>query len=304
MRHLLFSVFVSLVCFTKPAAGSALICLSSSAEPVAQTVYIFGTVHLYFANKTRITSEVKNALLQSQQLLLESGSGNVVSDRVIPKEKGRTIYAHFPKSLIESIEQLNQKKGIVSVELNLKEVDIALLRHQILAQAFFLERLKLILRQKLLPQDDEKELLLLAKQQQITVRDLEDAETVIQVFAKIPIEEIVYDLEKIITALTVDKVARESLLKEDLSLFSVLAKPEPSRAFYEQMYSASNAITRHLPSWLKFVLNERTKNFAEAINGYRFENGPIFVAVGSAHLSGPEGLIEILKRDGYRECSR
>ncbi len=55
---------------------------------------------------------------------------------------------------------------------------------------------------------------------------------------------------------------------------------------------------RMLPIYKKLVF-ERNKNMASKIEGYLRTKEQYFVVVGAAHLTGKDGIIEILKRKGY-----
>jgi uncharacterized protein YbaP (TraB family) len=56
--------------------------------------------------------------------------------------------------------------------------------------------------------------------------------------------------------------------------------------------------TRMLPIYRKLV-SKRNNNMASKIEGYLRNNEQHFVVVGAAHLVGKDGIIEILKRQGY-----
>ncbi len=49
----------------------------------------------------------------------------------------------------------------------------------------------------------------------------------------------------------------------------------------------------------KFLLNNRNTNWVGLLQPI-FKEGPVFVAVGAGHLPGPSGLIELLRKAGYK----
>ena len=55
---------------------------------------------------------------------------------------------------------------------------------------------------------------------------------------------------------------------------------------------------RMLPIYEKLIF-ERNKNIASKIEGYLKTKEHYFVVVGTAHLVGKDGIIEILKKKGY-----
>ena len=55
---------------------------------------------------------------------------------------------------------------------------------------------------------------------------------------------------------------------------------------------------RTLPIYEKLIF-DRNKNIASKIEGYLKTKEHYFVVVGTAHLVGKDGIIEILKKKGY-----
>ena len=53
------------------------------------------------------------------------------------------------------------------------------------------------------------------------------------------------------------------------------------------------------PKFYKALITDRNIRMAERINGY-IQKQPTFIAVGALHLPGAEGVIELLRRQGYK----
>ena len=51
--------------------------------------------------------------------------------------------------------------------------------------------------------------------------------------------------------------------------------------------------------WMRSLLEARHPGMVEKIAGYLASPDPTFVVVGAAHLAGPEGVIELLKKRGF-----
>lgn len=52
--------------------------------------------------------------------------------------------------------------------------------------------------------------------------------------------------------------------------------------------------------WVRSLLEGRNPGMAEKITGYLAGHDPVFVVVGAAHVAGPVGLIELLKKHGFK----
>jgi uncharacterized protein YbaP (TraB family) len=48
------------------------------------------------------------------------------------------------------------------------------------------------------------------------------------------------------------------------------------------------------------IMTDRNRNMARKITAYLKSGRKIFVVVGAGHLVGDEGIIELLKKEGYR----
>jgi uncharacterized protein YbaP (TraB family) len=115
---------------------------------------------------------------------------------------------------------------------------------------------------------------------------LEDIEDQMSVFDGIPYsEQVDWILEMYIDADSMKRMYAElvdAYLKEDLSRMQVL------------MLEESPELAQHSET----LLDQRNRNWIPVIEGLMAES-PVFVAVGAAHLPGPEGVVSLLKKAGY-----
>lgn len=48
------------------------------------------------------------------------------------------------------------------------------------------------------------------------------------------------------------------------------------------------------------IVYERNRRFVARMTAIAAPNRPLFVAIGSLHLGGPKGVLELLRQQGYR----
>jgi uncharacterized protein YbaP (TraB family) len=63
-------------------------------------------------------------------------------------------------------------------------------------------------------------------------------------------------------------------------------------------------IRRDYPELHKKLFADRNRRMAAAVEGYLGASGDHFVVVGSGHLTGPEGILELLRAKGYTPVQR
>lgn len=67
-----------------------------------------------------------------------------------------------------------------------------------------------------------------------------------------------------------------------------------------QRLSQNAAKSPEAKIWMHSLLEGRNPGMADKIAGYLAGHDPVFVVVGAAHVVGPEGVIEILKKRGFK----
>ncbi|MDD4194832.1 MAG: TraB/GumN family protein [Syntrophorhabdaceae bacterium] len=50
----------------------------------------------------------------------------------------------------------------------------------------------------------------------------------------------------------------------------------------------------------KKIMTDRNRNMTKRISTYLKSGGRVFVVVGAGHMVGDEGIIELLRKEGYR----
>lgn len=68
----------------------------------------------------------------------------------------------------------------------------------------------------------------------------------------------------------------------------------------QALYELNEKLTAEMPSWgdMDFITTDRNKRWVEKLPAI-LSAGNQFIAVGALHLPGPDGLIDLLKKQGY-----
>ena len=127
----------------------------------------------------------------------------------------------------------------------------------------------------------------MAKSQNKKIYGLETFEEQLSFLDKMPIEQ---QLENLVESIRNFADTRESFnkmiqkyLNQDIDGLGILINEEDTK---EQFYQEE-------------LLNKRNTNWIPKLMKY-FDVGSTFVAVGAGHLSGPNGVIELLRNKGYK----
>ena len=137
------------------------------------------------------------------------------------------------------------------------------------------------------PAGVEEELLKIAKQDKKEIKGLETIQFQASVFDSIPYQWQAKELLKNIDSFSVYKKEFDDMLKlyKDQQLDSM-----------QNMVGASEFGSE---KYEDLLLNNRNKKWVNKLNGI-MKNASVFVAVGAGHLTGEYGLINLLKKEGYK----
>jgi uncharacterized protein len=125
-----------------------------------------------------------------------------------------------------------------------------------------------------------------ATQKSVPVKGLEEVEFQVSLFDQIPYEEQVHELVKMVVS------PEEG--KRELDQMMACYASQDINCLYEVILNSSS-----MKDYKDLLLFERNRNWVPLIVE-QMANEQVFVAVGAGHLPGEEGLIELLKRAGYR----
>ncbi len=140
-----------------------------------------------------------------------------------------------------------------------------------------------------------------AKEQEIPNEGLESYEVGLSAFAELPEEKLIPAIEIMLENL--DELRRETT---EMAQFYYQNDPLSLMEFAESGISYLNYIpAEDYKFWLKWVNNrlmiERNKAWLSKIKSWlkEGEEKKPFIAVGAAHLFGEQGLIDLLRKEGY-----
>jgi uncharacterized protein YbaP (TraB family) len=133
----------------------------------------------------------------------------------------------------------------------------------------------------------EEELMKIAKEDKKEIKGLETIQFQASVFDSIPYEWQAKELLKNIDSFSVYKNEFETMLRfyknQQLdSIKNLMGKSESGEEKYDDL-----------------LLNNRNKNWVKQLKQI-MKNESVFVAVGTGHLVGEKGLINLLKKEGYK----
>ena len=132
----------------------------------------------------------------------------------------------------------------------------------------------------------EEELMKVAKLQKKEIKGLETMEFQAGVFDSIPYEEQAKELLK-----SIDSMAAS---KKDFDTMLNVYKSQRINEI-EKLFTKTEA---GLQEHQDLLLNDRNKNWVAQLKTIMKTN-PVFVAVGTGHLVGKQGLIALLRKEGY-----
>ena len=263
---------------------------SISGKGIDSPSYLFGTIHqvcpedfVIFAqfctDEFKLYNPLEKKLLETKQLVLEVNTYNPYFWRgmqsVIYLEEGMTLHNVLTRDQYKLVEGFFMDSLGINIE------------HYIHVRPFFLvsEIYPHILGCK--PRSYESYLADIAMENRVGITGIESIDDQIALFEKIKLEDEVYELIATIEKYyEVREQFREMVAfyrKRDLK--SVRSRPEEEPE--EQIYEDAGFITERNLEWLPLMIE-------------MIHEKPVFFAFGAAHLPGEEGLVNLLRGEGYR----
>ncbi|MCC5917937.1 MAG: TraB/GumN family protein [Cryomorphaceae bacterium] len=252
-----------------------------SGKDLKQPSYLFGTMHIICAEDYVEFDQLENLFNEISTLFLETDISDMkkvlaVQAKMVDPEAAVYYDEMDPHKYRELDAFLRERQGVgMEVFKNVKPI---FLMSQISGLLFECEELK----------SYEMELVKKSKANDIPIKELETLEFQMSLLDKMSYAEQMNDLNELLN----DLEASRSMLLSMVNLYKqqnlgglakLIYSEEPTffQEFEEEFLGKRNL------AWLPIIM----KNI---------QNKSCLFAVGAAHLAGEDGLIELLKREGYK----
>ena len=249
-----------------------------SGENLTAPSYLFGTIHLICEEDFALSDQVTDKLSESEALVLEID----MDDPALQIEMMNNIYNKEGQQITDYLS----KEEYLELHTFLKErtgMDLDMLkgmRPMVLMSLIYNNLLACETR------SFENELMKLAHAEEIEVVGMETVEDQLSLFDIIPLKD-QYRTFYTYTS-NLEKGQREfrklimSYKEENILELLKMVGESPEYKDYQDVF-----------------LSDRNKNWVGSM-GNIMKDEPVFFAVGAGHLAGPEGLISLLKKEGFK----
>jgi uncharacterized protein YbaP (TraB family) len=250
-----------------------------SGKGLKQPSYLFGTFHLMCKNDIHFSNQLTTAVNRADKVYMEidmDDPATILGGMMLMTMKdGKTLQQLYSDADYKKIRQYftDSLKTPLSFIVRMKP--------------FFLEAL---LYPKMMPckliSGVEEELMKVAKTQKKEIKGLETMEFQASVFDSIPYEEQAKELLQSIDSMASNKKSFNTMMQ--------VYKNQQINEI-ENLFSKSES---GMENHQDLLLNNRNKNWVVQLKSIMKTN-PVFVAVGAGHLVGKQGLIALLRKEGY-----
>lgn len=240
--------------------------------------YLFGTIHMICPDDFFLTPSMKSTFGKAHTVYLEIN----LDDPSAPMKLMGMIQYKDGRKLSDFFDTTDYSDLGRFVHDSLK-MDV-----------HFFERFKPLMlysmmSAKMLPcakeQAYETEFVRMAKEANKPIRGLETMEEQVSIFDSIP--------GKVQAGMIMDMVRHYDSQKLDFHRMVTFYKAQEVDSLFEMLQeSPDTKIDQDL------LLNRRNRKWVPLISA-AMRQGPCFIAVGAGHLGGPQGLLSLLRRQGY-----
>ncbi|MDR2908049.1 MAG: TraB/GumN family protein [Bacteroidales bacterium] len=274
MKHLTF--ILPLFCAFQLNAQSLL--WEISGNGLTEKSYLFGSIHIQDKRVFELDSLAWNGFNESKYFALEFDIENIdpmaMAKRMIMQQSYEELLSKEDFKLLKKVA----KKYVDAPFMGLKRM-----------KPFFVAA---AISQSVLPKDekDPLDLFLLKKARKAnkTILELESFDLQMDVIDSFSFEEQLQTLIELIHTPNLE----DSLKKESEELIQAYLNQSDKKLYKLLMESDDNE------EFMKKFINERNHNMAKKILTF-LPNGGTFIVVGAGHLAGDEGLVNLLKTNGY-----
>lgn len=250
-----------------------------SGNGLEKPSYLFGTMHAVC--DVNFDNDVKKALDETNQLYLEIDiddpnlQSKMISGMIM--KDGTTISSLISEEDSKTLDTFLKK----NIGMSLKIVDK--FKPFIINSMFIPKLLDCPI------QSVEAELMSISTAQNEEVFGLETIEEQLSIFDKIPYKIQVEELVR---------TAKDNLVKDKIEMKEMMEVYD-DEDIEKMLKMISDSDNRMMADFNEVILNERNANWIPTITKVALEK-PTFFAVGSGHLAGENGVIKLLRREGFQ----
>lgn len=249
-----------------------------SGNGLTEESYVFGTIHLICADQFLMDDRIKNAFQSTDQLVMELD----MSDPDLQQKMAAISINPEMKNIQGELDE-EDAKALDAFLIGSYGVGLAQLG---VLKPFVLTSMVMI---KQLPCEEvvsyEEFFTSLATDQNKPVKGLETVEYQMGIFDQIPAELQLADLIKMVTTNESEEefeLMVETYLSEDLDRLYSIMKDSDTMEKYQDI-----------------MLDNRNRNWISEMDS-AMKNSSVFFAVGGGHLPGENGIINLLRKKGYK----
>ncbi len=250
-----------------------------SGNGLTQPSYVYGTIHIICETDFFVSESAIKALSQSKKMYLEI---DLSDENMGQKMQAAMIHPelmNIGNALTQEEYQMVDEYFVAKLGVGLKQ--LGFMKPFALSSLLTLELLECEGQMSY-----EEHFLTLAQKNNITIAGLESAEYQLSLFDSIPYEEQVSDLLKMI------REPEEGM--EEFEKMMHFYKSQDANALYNEVILKNEQFTKNK----ELLIDNRNRNWIPIIIA-SITNESTFVAVGAGHLAGDNGVLELLRKQGY-----
>lgn len=250
-----------------------------TGKKVKSPSYLMGTMHLIPKDKFYFPDDLREKVSETKLLVMEiGGMEEQMKAAALIMLKDGNLFDHFSQPQKDTLFQYLQ------TEL---EMDSSLVKQQFgRVKPFAL--LQLMTRSAFGENPESYELTLqgIAMQKNIPIKGLETVEDQMAVFDNMGMEEQV--------EMVMSSIRNSENSADEMNELIEIYLSQDIEALYALMSKEGNSLEKHEGA----LLTDRNTKWIPVIKKL-IKKQPTFIAVGAAHLGGPNGVVELLKKEGY-----
>ncbi len=253
-----------------------------SGKNISSPSYLFGTMHMICANDIELSDSLKNAIAHSDKVYLELDMDDMFqmlgAMSHMTMQHDTTLSDLLSPDEYKKVKQFFDEKGGLMPFSMLEKFKPLLIESMIMEQSSQCENM-IIMEQLVMTE---------AKNSDKEIKGLETMDYQLGIFDKIPYKLQAQQLVKLInqgdSAKDDDemRILTDAYRKQELDKMDELTKKDPS-----------------IENFTDILLYDRNINWANKLSSLMGKNS-LVIAVGAGHLPGERGVINLLRKAGYK----